>query len=95
MACFAILHRKRTKSETSVIITGWAANAHRRFVSAMLERSAANAGAGCPLKPPLLEWVFRRGEECCRKSNEGNAGCGGRYRIRTCDFHRVKMALYR
>ena len=20
---------------------------------------------------------------------------GGRYRIRTCDFHRVKMALYR
>ena len=30
------------------------------------------------------------------KFNEGTyAGLGGRYRIRTCDFHRVKMALYR
>jgi hypothetical protein len=38
---------------------------------------------------------------CQQKQQPPVSGCavsryiGGRYRIRTCDFHRVKMALYR
>jgi hypothetical protein len=41
-------------------------------------------------------WVFDG-----KKQQPLVSGCavsrydGGRYRIRTCDFHRVKMALYR
>ena len=34
-------------------------------------------------------------EEMRPSTPVGSVGYGGRYRIRTYDFHRVKMALYR
>jgi hypothetical protein len=51
------------------------------FESGMAERLAQRlSAAGGPVK---------------RLRGAGTVGIGGRYRIRTYDFHRVKMALYR
>jgi hypothetical protein len=88
-----------------------AAREHRHddeSVQAFQRRGRLGAGQGSgydPKSPAAGAFRHRRTPRplLCTDVHEKKAGFGcklnenygGRYRIRTCDFHRVKMALYR
>jgi hypothetical protein len=65
-----------------------------RKLAAFVKRFAADVKVRRGLGPDVPD-RFDAGGRLLLSRPDGSDESGGRYRIRTYDFHRVKMALYR